>query len=131
MAYGRFADAAQSFERAARRAAKIHDEDGQLRALQALAEARQALGAPDQAVLALKQAIALAESRGDPRWNALLQAQLGNTSQSAWRRPLLMTALKQTQKTGVTQRLNDLVRARHRKTAAARDAFDEAPCGDQ
>ena len=41
--------------------AKTHDEDGQLHALQALAEARQALGAPDQAVIALKQAIALAD----------------------------------------------------------------------
>ena len=136
MAYGRFADAAQSFERAARHAAKTHDEDGQLHALQALAEARQALGAPDQAVLALKQAIALAESRGDPRRNALLQAQLGNTHLQSGRvdeaRPLLMTALEaaRTQKNPafVAAVLNDLgsLHGIANDSVAARDAFDEA-----
>lgn len=136
MAHGRFADAARSFEQAARHAAESRDADGQLRAWQALAEARQALGAPDQAAIVLKQAIALAESNSDPRWKALLQAQLGNTTLQAGRvdeaHPLLIAALEaaraQKNPAFVAAVLNDLGALQRvaNDNVAARDAFDEA-----
>ena len=136
MTQGRFVDAARSFEQATRHAAETRDEEGQLRAWQALAEAHQALGAPDQAAVALKQAISLAESRNDSLWKALLQAQLGNTYLQSGRvdeaRPLLITALEaartQQNPAFVAAVQNDLG-SLHRlanDSVAARDAFDEA-----
>jgi CHAT domain-containing protein len=136
MAYGNFAGAVQTFERAARRAAETHDQETQLRALQALAEAQQALGASDQAVVALTEAIALAETRSDARWKALLQAQLGSTHLQSGHmdkaQPLLIAALEtaRSQKNpafiaAVQNDLGLLLREAN-DSVAARDAFAEA-----
>lgn len=134
--HGRFTEAAKSFEDAAQYYAKTRNDEGRLRALQALGEARLGLGLHDQAVIELKQALEVAETKGDSRWTALLQAQLGSAYLKSGNvdaaHPLLVTALAaaraQHYPAFTATVLNDLG-VLHRLTydnAAARDALDEA-----
>ena len=136
MTHGRFIEAAESFEGAAQYYAKARNDEGRLRAMQALAEARLGLGLHHQAIIELKQALAVAETKGDRRWTTLLQAQLGNAYLKSGSvdaaRPLLVTALAaarvQQHPAFTAAVLNDLG-VLHRLTpdnAAARDVLDEA-----
>jgi len=136
MAQGQFIEAAQSFERVERQFAKSGDDERRLRALQLLAEARQALGNHELAIDALNSGVALAESRNDGRRVALLKAQLGGTYLQAGRddaaRPLLIAALEtarlQQNRALLAAVLNDLgtLYRRENDQGAARDAYREA-----
>jgi CHAT domain-containing protein len=134
MARGAFADAALTFERVERIFAVSGDDAKRISALQALAEARQALGDTARAAGTLETAIALAAT--DSSLRALLGAQLGGIYLQAGHNdlahPLLIAALNvaREQRNDVLAAavLNDIgsLHARANEPAAAREAYDEA-----
>jgi CHAT domain-containing protein len=135
MASGRFVEAAQALERAERQFAEARDHEQRLRALQALAESRQALGDHERAIAALHSAMTLAESSKDELRLARVKAQLGGIHLQAGRedlaRPLLVAALEAARagrnRALAAAVLNDLGTL-HRLAndrAAARDAYGE------
>ncbi len=136
MAHGRFDEATRAFERAGEQSAKSANDEQRVTALQALAEARLALGQSESAIAVLNSALALTESRSDQRGVALLKAQLGGAYLQAGRdgaaRSLLNSALEtaraQHNRALAAAILNDLGTL-HRMTkdlATARDCYDDA-----
>lgn len=136
MVNGQFAEAAQLFEQAAQRSMEARDIEGRFRATQALAEARLALGAVDQAITMLDDARAWIEPSGNKAWKTLLHAQLGGarlrTGDMAGAQPLLLEALASARALNnrvlTAAVLNDLgtLQRLARDGVAARNAYDEA-----